>query len=107
MATTHEAPTSGAIRSLIPARIDRLPWSPFHTRIGIALGVAWILGGLQITVPSAVVHKLTAADPLHLSTGQAGFIASMHVTGEGGGWMVSGQPGSKLGRKKLFIITLA
>ena len=55
MTTTHEAPAPGAIRSLIPARIDRLPWSPFHTRMVIALGVAWILDGLEITVASAVV----------------------------------------------------
>ena len=61
MTTTHEAsaPTPGAIRSLIPARIDRLPWSPFHTRMVIALGVAWILDGLEITVASAVVATLT------------------------------------------------
>ena len=59
MTTTHEAPRTGAIRSLIPARIDRLPWSPFHTRMVVALGVAWILDGLEITVASAVVALLT------------------------------------------------
>ena len=45
MATPAE--TQNVIRSLIPARIDRLPWSPFHTRMVIALGVAWILDGLD------------------------------------------------------------
>ena len=61
MTTTHEAsaPAPGAIRSLIPARIDRLPWSPFHTRMVIALGVAWILDGLEITVASAIAETLT------------------------------------------------
>jgi len=53
------AETQGVIRSLIPARIDRLPWSPFHTRMVIALGVAWILDGLEITVASAVADTLT------------------------------------------------
>jgi len=41
--------TASVIRSLIPARVDRLPWSPFHTRMVIALGVAWVLDGLEIT----------------------------------------------------------
>jgi MFS family permease len=107
MATTHEAPTSGAIRSLIPARIDRLPWSPFHTRMVIALGVAWILDGLEITVAGAVVAKLTQADTLGLSTTQAGAIATVYLFGEVVGALFFGQLSDKLGRKKLFVITLA
>src|SRR3954462_13692352 len=107
MATTHEAPTSGAIRSLIPARIDRLPWSPFHTRMVIALGVAWILDGLEITVAGAVVAKLTQADTLGLSTTQAGAIATVYLFGEVVGALFFGQMSDKLGRKKLFVITLA
>ena len=50
------------MRSLIPARIDRLPWSPFHTRMVAALGVAWILDGLEISVASAVGDTLTQPD---------------------------------------------
>src|SRR4051794_10968797 len=107
MTTTHEAPTSGAIRSLIPARIDRLPWSPFHTRMVIALGVAWILDGLEITVAGAVVAKLTQADTLGLSTTQAGAIATVYLFGEVVGALFFGQMSDKLGRKKLFVITLA
>src|SRR4051794_12974810 len=107
MTTAREAPAPGVIRSLIPARIDRLPWSPFHTRMVIALGVAWILDGLEITVASAVVDKLTDADTLNLSTGQAGFIATIYLIGEVVGALVFGQMSDKLGRKKLFVITLA
>jgi len=107
MTTTHEAPTSGAIRSLIPARIDRLPWSPFHTRMVIALGVAWILDGLEITVASAVVGKLTDADTLGLASWQAGLIASVYLLGEVVGALFFGRLSDKLGRKKLFVITLA
>ena len=80
MTTTHEAaPTSGAIRSLIPARIDRLPWSPFHTRMVVALGVAWILDGLEITVAGAVVALLTKGETLGLSSTQAGLIATVYL----------------------------
>jgi hypothetical protein len=43
----------------IPAWIDRLPWSAFHTRMVVALGLAWILDGLEITEASAVADTLT------------------------------------------------
>src|SRR5690349_15476142 len=107
MTTTREAPAPGVIRSLIPARIDRLPWSPFHTRMVIALGVAWILDGLEITVASAVVAKLTEADTLHLSAAAAGAIATVYLVGEVFGALVFGRMSDKLGRKKLFVVTLA
>jgi hypothetical protein len=55
MAAPTETP--GVTRSIIPARIDRLPWSPFHTHMVVALGVAWILDGLEITPAPSV--KLT------------------------------------------------
>jgi hypothetical protein len=58
----------GTIRSLIPARIDRLPWSPFHTRMVAALGVVWILDGLEITVASAVADTLSEPATLNLSS---------------------------------------
>jgi hypothetical protein len=50
-----------SIRSLIPARLDRLSWSPFHTRMVCGLGGAWILDGLQITVASSVTGQAAAA----------------------------------------------
>jgi MFS family permease len=107
MTTAAEAKTPGAIRSLIPARIDRLPWSPFHTRMVVALGVAWILDGLEITVASAVVATLTTGETLGLSTTQAGAIATVYLAGEVVGALFFGRLSDKLGRKKLFIITLA
>ena len=55
---TTQSETQNVIRSVIPARIDRLPWSPLHTRMVIALGVAWILDGLEITIASAVADTL-------------------------------------------------
>jgi MFS family permease len=107
MTTTHEAPAPGAIRSLIPARIDRLPWSPFHTRMVVALGVAWILDGLEITVAGAVVALLTKQEALGISSTQAGLIATVYLAGEVVGALFFGSLSDKLGRKKLFIITLA
>ena len=69
-------------RSTIPARIDRLPWSRFHTRLIIALGVAWILDGLEITIASSIAGVLTEPDTLDLSSTQAGAIASVYLVGE-------------------------
>jgi MFS family permease len=106
MTTTHEAPTSGAIRSLIPARIDRLPWSPFHTRMVVALGVAWILDGLEITVAGAVVAKLTKPETLALTSTEAGLIATVYLVGEVVGALYFGRLSDKLGRRNLFMITL-
>jgi MFS family permease len=107
MATTDEATAPGVIRSLIPARIDRLPWSPFHTRMVVALGVAWILDGLEITVAGAVVALLTKQETLGLSSTLAGLLATVYLAGEVVGALYFGSLSDKLGRKKLFIITLA
>src|SRR5690242_13350862 len=101
------AAADGAVRSLIPARIDRLPWSPFHTRMVAALGVAWILDGLEISVASAVGDTLTHPETLGLSSTQVGFIATIYLIGEVVGALFFGQLSDKLGRKKLFVITLA
>ena len=52
-------------RSTIPARLDRLRWSPFHTRLVLGLGTAWILDGLEITIADSVTSKLTQANTLN------------------------------------------
>src|ERR1700752_2364276 len=100
------AETQGVIRSLIPARIDRLPWSPFHTRMVVALGVAWILDGLEITVASAVADTLTQPETLGLSSTAVGFVAPVYLAGEVVGALFFGRLSDKLGRRNLFMITL-
>jgi hypothetical protein len=71
------ATSSGVVRSLIPARLDRLTWTPFHRRLVAALGVAWILDGLEITVASSVGGVLGQSDTLNLSATAVGAIASV------------------------------
>jgi MFS family permease len=107
MSAEANAPGKGAIRSLIPARIDRLPWSPFHTRLVAALGVAWILDGLEITVASGVGNLLTKPETLGLSSAEVGAVASVYLVGEVVGALFFGRLSDKLGRRNLFILTLA
>ena len=62
------SPPGKSIRSLIPARIDRLGWSRFHTRLVMALGVAWVLDGLEITIASNVTSLISSKQSLNLSS---------------------------------------
>jgi len=106
-ATPDTRSSSSAIRSLIPARIDRLPWSRFHTRLVMALGVAWILDGLEITIASNVGPDLTQKATLHMSAGGVSDIATWYLVGEVIGALFFGRLSDKLGRKNLFMVTLA
>src|ERR1700710_1997536 len=100
MTAASEALAPGSIRSLIPARIDRLPWSPFHTRMVIALGVAWMLDALEITVASALADQLTTQEVLGLSATAAGLIATVYLIGEVFGALFFGRLSDRLGRKR-------
>src|SRR6201981_3885971 len=98
--------SDAGIRSLIPARIDRLPWSRFHTRLVIALGVAWVLDGLEITIASNVGPLLTQKSTLGLSASSVADIATWYLIGEVIGALVFGRLSDKLGRRNLFMVTL-
>ncbi len=104
--SAHTDIRRGVIRSLIPARLDRLPWSPFHTRMVIALGVAWILDGLEITIASAVAGVLNTNATLGMSATAVGAIATVYLIGEVAGALVFGRLSDRLGRRNLFMVTL-
>ncbi len=106
MATTPVTTSSPSIRSLIPARIDRLPWSKFHTRLVMALGVAWILDGLEITIASNVGPDLTLHNTLNMNAGSVSDIAWWYLIGEVIGALFFGRLSDKLGRRNLFMVTL-
>src|SRR5215472_55159 len=97
---------TSAIRSTIPARLDRLKWSPFHTRMVCGLGAAWILDGLQITVASSVTGVLIKPQTLNMTSTEVGLIASIYLVGEVAGALVFGRMSDRLGRKRLLIVTL-
>ena len=104
MSTT--AAVQEPIRSLIPARLDRLGWSRFHTRMVCGLGAAWILDGLQITIASSVTGVLQSPQTLNMTSTEIGLIASVYLVGEIIGALVFGRLSDQLGRRRLLIVTL-
>ena len=95
------------ITTKIPARLDRLPWARWHWMVVIGLGTVWILDGLEVTIVGAVGATLTLpASGLHLSTADIGFAGSVYIAGACSGALFFGYLTDRLGRKKLFMITL-
>ena len=97
----------GSIRSLIPARLDRLGWSRFHTHLVIALGVAWVLDGLEITIASNAEGLISQKQALDLSSSEVAFaVGTVYLLGEVVGALFFGRMSDKFGRRNLFMITL-
>jgi MFS family permease len=100
--TVHGAAASTSV----PARLDRLPWSRFHWRVVAALGITWVLDGLEVTLAGSVAPALQESPLLHLSDLEVGAAGSAYVAGAVLGALVFGQLADRLGRKRLFSVTL-
>ncbi|MFJ4681583.1 MULTISPECIES: MFS transporter [unclassified Kitasatospora] len=100
---------STAVETDVPGRLDRLPWSPWHWRILIGLGTVWILDGLEVTVVGNLAARL--AEPgsgIAISSAQVTTVAAaIYVAGACTGALFFGWLTDRLGRKKLFMLTLA
>jgi len=101
---THRV--GGIVETDIPGRLDRLPWGRFHTLVVVALGVTWILDGLEVTLAGAVSGALKQSPTLAFTNVDVGLAGSAYLAGAvlgalGFGWLTD-----RLGRKRLFFITL-
>jgi MFS family permease len=106
-ATKAQKGDATVIETDIPARLDRLPWDRFHTRVVIALGITWVLDGLEVTLAGALAGALKASPVLHFTNTEVGIASSAYLSGAVLGAFVFGWLTDRLGRKKLFFITLA
>jgi len=91
----------------IPARLDRLPWGRFHTLVVVALGITWILDGLEVTLAGSLAGALKESSSLRFSNTDIGLASSAYLAGAVVGAIFFGWLTDRLGRKKLFFITLA
>src|SRR5215510_2272713 len=102
-----EQAAPGIVETDIPARLDRLPWGRFHTLVVVALGITWILDGLEVTLAGAVSGALKQSPQLQFSNADVGVAASAYLIGAVLGAVFFGWLTDRLGRKRLFFITLA
>ncbi|MBV9509158.1 MAG: MFS transporter [Caulobacteraceae bacterium] len=94
------------VETRLPARLDRLPWSRFHWLVIMALGVTWILDGLEVTLVGALAPAITDLRALGLTPGQMGFTASAYLAGAVLGAVVFGRLTDAVGRKPMFSVTV-
>ena len=97
----------GIVETEIPAQLDRLPWGRFHTLVVAALGITWILDGLEVTLAGSLAGALKASPVLRFSNTEIGLASSAYLAGAVIGAIFFGWLTDRLGRKKLFFITLS
>ncbi len=105
--TTAGQIASRIIETDIPARMERLLWSRFHTLVVGALGITWILDGLEVTLASSISGALKSETGLSLSDTEVGLAGSAYLLGAVVGALIFGWLADRIGRKRLIFITIA
>ena len=105
MSSIADAPE--IFETMIPARLDRLPWSRFHWLLVVGLGITWILDGLEVTLMGAISAVLQRGDVLGFSAAQIGSISSAYLTGAVAGGLIFGHLTDRFGRRTLFFVSLS
>ena len=103
----RQQPKLGVVRTDIPARMDRLPWSRWHWRVLVGLGTVWALDGLAVTIVGAIGGRLgEPGSGLALTPAQVGAAGSAYILGACAGALYFGRLADRIGRKRLFMLTL-
>jgi MFS family permease len=98
--------TGAIVETDIPQRLDRLPWARFHTLVVVALGITWVLDGLEVTIAGSIVGALEESPVLHFTPAEIGLVATAYLSGAVLGALLFGYLTDRLGRRKLFFVTL-
>src|SRR5207237_2819073 len=97
-AVMHDA--SAVIETDVPARLDRLPWTRFHTLVVVALGITWILDGLEVTIAGSIAGALQDSPVLHFTAAEVGLVSSASLAGAVLGALLFGYLTDPLGRPR-------
>src|SRR3954453_7021863 len=92
-----------SVKTRIPARMDRLPWSGWHWLVVLGPGTVWILDGLEVTIVGAIASRLTEKEALGISEYQVAVGGTFYIVGAVIGALGFGYLTGGLGRKKLFL----
>lgn len=106
MTSIQHAQPGAVFETDLPARLDRLPWGRFHTLLVMALGITWLLDGLEVTLAGSVAGALKNSPALNLSNSDIGLAGAVYIAGAVLGALLFGWLTDRLGRRKLFFITL-
>ncbi len=106
MASSSEQPSGDVFTTDVPARLDRLPWARFHWLVVVALGITWILDGLEVTLVGSLASAITGSPSLGLDSASFGLTASAYLAGAVVGALGFGWLTDRWGRKRLFTITV-
>src|SRR5829696_5996951 len=106
MRDTPGPATGGQFETDVPARLDRLPWSRFHWRVVVALGITWVLDGLEVTLVGSLAGAIHQSPSLALTSTQIGLTASAYLIGAVVGALGFGWLADRIGRRRLFFVTL-
>jgi MFS family permease len=99
---------TNTVETRVPARMDRLPWSRWHTLVIVALGVTWVLDGIEVSIASNIADALTdPATGLGFSAGQVGAATGIYIAGACTGALFFSYLTDRFGRRRLFLVTLA
>ncbi|EFQ62249.1 MFS transporter [Pseudomonas fluorescens WH6] len=102
----HCGDTGAVFETDLPARLDRLPWGRFHTLLVFALGITWLLDGLEVTLAGSVSGALKDSPELRMSNVDIGLAGGVYIAGAVLGALLFGWLTDRLGRRRLFFITL-